>query len=108
MKKLGCLFLCLMGSQISAMGNNNIHTPCAQRTVLFAFVMQQPESTDSLNSLADCPVSPAPKRNSRNFRDLSDCPVTTNTPSPRVETKTRGRCVVSPKKRAPYEYANLK
>lgn len=103
MKKLGYLFLCLMGSQIGAMGKNDIYTPCARRAVLSAFMIQQPESTDSLNSLTDCPVSPAPKRNGR---DLSDCPVITNTPSPRVETKTRARCVVSPRKRAPYEYAS--
>lgn len=103
MKKLGCLFLCLMGSQIAAMGKDDIYRPSAQRVVMVSFLIAQPESTDSLNSLTDCPVSPAPKKNGR---DVLDCPVNINTPSPRVDTKPRSRCVVSPRKRAPYEYAS--
>jgi hypothetical protein len=101
MKKLGCLFLCFMGSQLFATQEVlNIITPHAQRRVICMFCLSQPSSTDSLNSLDslfDCPVSPAPKKR-------ADCPVRT-TPSPRKKTvyaheqNVLGRCPVSPIKR---------
>ena len=84
MKKLGYLFLCFMGSQLSAM--NSIHIPHAKRRIACFWCLSQPTSTDSLSSLVDCPViTPSP-------RNLADCPVLT--PSPRKNSLVD--CPVSP------------
>ncbi len=89
MKKIVCLFSCLFGVNLSAMGDDfQLKLP-----TLYIICIARVNSTDSLDSLQDCKVE-SPKRKTPPVKRNGICPV--------VSPKPKGYCPVptpSPRKK---------
>ena len=84
MKKIVCLFSCLFGFNLSAMGDDSLST-----NALFIICISRQVSTESLSSLQDCPVPTPTKKNGvcpvKSPQPKACCPVKSPKPTKTVK-----------------------